>query len=283
MHYARLIATKKLTAGAAFAALLAGSQVAFAAGAQIAPHRAVYDMSLISAEERAGIRAARGRLAVEIAATDCEGWTVNVRFVNQFTMRRGNSSLLDIQNSSYEASDGSLMQFFTREYVNSRLQLEAKGVARAGNSGGNVKMTKPKEESFSLPGNTAFPISHTVRLLKLARKGEQLDEVSLYEGSAEQKVFTANSAIGKKKAGGERKFLKGGKHLEPLKSVNSWPVSVSYYDPAKKGEGEETPSHQMSFALFDNGVTGDMTIDYGDFKMKGALTHLEMLDDPGCE
>ncbi len=283
MHYARPIATKKLILSAAFSVLMAGSGTVLAAGAQIAPHRAVYDMQLESAQERAGIRDARGRLAVEIAATGCEGWTVNVRFVNQFTLRRGTTSLLDIQNSSYEATDGTLMQFFTREYVNNKLQQEAKGVARASDTGGDVKMTKPKEESFTLPANTAFPISHTVRLLKLAREGQLLDEVSLYEGSAEQKVFTANSTIGKKKAGGERKFRKEGKHQEPLKSVGSWPVSVSYYDPAKKGDGEETPSHQMTFALFDNGVTGDMTIDYGDFKMKGALTHLEMLDDPGCE
>lgn len=283
MHYPRPIATKNLIAAAALAAALASTGTAIAAGAQIAPHRAVYDMKLDSAQERSGIRNARGRLAVEINSSDCEGWTINVRFVNQFTLRRGATSLLDILNSSYEAADGSFMQFFSREYVNGKLQQEAKGVARTSDKDGGVELTKPKEETFTLPANTAFPISHTVRLLKLAREGQMLDEVQLYEGSAEHKVFTANSTIGTKKAGGERKFIQSGTHEEPLKTVSSWPVSVSYYDPAKKGEGEETPSHQMTFALFDNGVTGDMTIDYGDFKMKGALTHLEMLEDPGCD
>ncbi len=283
MHYARPIATKKLTAITAFAALVAGAAAANAAGTQIAPHLAVYELKLESAQERSGIRDARGRLAVEIVAAGCEGWTINVRFLNQFTLRRGTSSKLDVINSSFESADGKTMQFFTREYVNGKLQQEAKGVAHSGDEGGDVKLSKPKEESFTLPAKTSFPMSHTVRILKLAREGQMLDEVNLYEGSPEQKVFTANSTIGKMKAGGERKFQKEGKHQEPLKTVGSWPVSVSYYDPAKKGVGEETPSHQMSFALFENGVTGDMTIDYGDFKMKGALMHLEMLDDPGCE
>ena len=174
-------------------------------------------------------------------------------FVDQELKVKMKPALLEYRKEYVEF----FMQFFSREYVNGKLQQEAKGVARAGEEAGDVKLSKPKDEKFNLPANTAFPISHTVRLLKLAREGQMLDEVQLYEGSADQKVFTANSTIGTKKAGGQRKFQKSGKHVEPLKAISSWPVSVSYYDPAKKGEGEETPSHQMTFALFDNGVTGE--------------------------
>lgn len=287
MHHARLIATKKRaqigkTLFAATLALAASSGFAQAA-AGMTPHRAVYDLKLDHAQERSGIRAARGRLAVEIAAAGCEGWTVNVRFVNQFTLRRGKSSLLDIQNSSFETADGQTMDFSSREYVNGKLQTEAKGRARIAGGGGAVAMTKPAEETFELPKDTAFPLAHTRRLLELAREGKTIDEVSLYEGSAENKVFTATSVIGMKREPGAAKHASKGKHSEALKPLASWPMTVSYYDPTEKVEGEQVPSHQMSFQLFDNGVTGDLTIDYGDFKMKGALTHLELQDAPSCE
>lgn len=248
----------------------------------MAPHRAVYDLSLESARDRAGIRAAKGRLVVEVAAAGCEGWTINVRFVNQFTLRRGKSSLLDIQNSSYETADGSEMQFASREYVNRKLQQQAKGFAKGGEQPGDVEFSLPKADSFQLPANTSFPLSHTRRLIELAREGATSDEINLYEGSAEQKVFIASSVIGPAKAAGKRKFQKEGEHNKPLMGFKSWPVSVSYYDPNNKSEGEEVPSHQMSFALFDNGVTGDMSIDYGDFKLKGVLSGLEMLEAENC-
>ena len=287
MHHARLIATKKRAVLAKTLILaglgLAGVPTAANAAAGLAPHRAVYDLKLAEARERSGIRAARGRLAVEISAAGCEGWTVNVRFLNQFTLRRGKSSMLDIHNSSFETADGQTMDFSSREYVNGKLQTEAKGRARIAGGSGAVAMSKPKEETFNLPKDTAFPLAHTRRLLELARDGKTIDEVSLYEGSAEKKVFTATSVIGVKRAPGKAKHANKGKHNDPLKPLASWPMTVSYYDPTEKIEGEQVPSHQMSFQLFDNGVTGDLTIDYGDFKMVGALTHLEMLDPPDCE
>ena len=287
MHHGRSIATKKRAHLAKTLVLvglgLASKPLIASAAPDITPHRAVYDLKLEDAQERSGIRAARGRLAVEISSAGCEGWTVNVRFVNQFTLRRGKSSLLDIHNSSFETADGKSMDFSSREYVNSKLQTEAKGRARIGSGKGTVAMTKPREETFELPKDTAFPLAHTRRLLALAREGKTIDEVNLYEGSAEQKVFIASSLIGLKREPGAAKHASDGKHNDALKLLASWPMTVSYYDPTKKSEGEQVPSHQVSFQLFDNGVTGDLTIDYGDFKMKGALTHLEMLDLPGCE
>lgn len=287
MHHARSIAMKKraqLRKSALLAAVgLVCVPILAEAAPVITPHRAVYDLKLSDAQDRSGITAARGRLAVEISAAGCEGWTVNVRFVNQFTLRRGKSSVLDIQNSSFESSDGQILEFATREYVNGKLQTEAKGRARIAGGGGAVAMSKPKEETFDLPKNTAFPLAHTRRLLELAMKGETIDEVSLYEGSAEKKVYTASSVIGLKREAGAAKHASEGKHNEALKPLVSWPMTVSYYDPLKKSEGEQVPSHQMSFQLFENGVTGDLTIDYGDFKMKGALTHLEMLKPQDCQ
>ena len=43
------------------------------------------------------------------------------------------------------------------------------------------------------------------------------------------------------------------------------------------GDGEEMPQYRISFKLHDNGLTRDLTMDYGDFSMKGKLVNLMLL------
>ncbi len=287
MHHTCQIATRKhivslFAALFAFVAILSMAGPVVASDPPLAAHRAVYEMSLESAESRSGFHAAKGRLVFEMTTADCRGWAVNIRFVNRFTLRRGGSLLLDIQNSSFESADGKTLRFATSEYTNNKLQVRAKGQARGGAEAGEVSMLLPKKEKFSLPANTTFPLAHTLRLLRFARRGETFDEVNFYEGSSEQKAFLVSSVIGRKKPAGTGKFQSESMHDAPLNALSSWPVSISYYDPSNKDEGEELPIHQISFALYDNGVAGDMIIDYGDFKLNAVLTGLEMLEETNC-
>ena len=71
----------------------------------------------------------------------------------------------------------------------------------------------------------------------------------------------------------------------PLRNgVRSWPVSVGYFDPTKPTKddfGEEMPSYQMSFTLYENGVTNDLVMDYGDYALGGSLKTIEPLDEAG--
>ena len=53
--------------------------------------------------------------------------------------------------------------------------------------------------------------------------------------------------------------------MAALAGLRAWPVSVSYYK--HDGGADETPSYQVSFTLFDNGVSGDIKLDYGDFAL----------------
>jgi hypothetical protein len=72
----------------------------------------------------------------------------------------------------------------------------------------------------------------------------------------------------------------------PLRGgVRHWPVSVGYFEPTKKvedGLGEELPSYQMSFTLYENGVTSDLIMDYGDYALSGSLQKIEPLTSPSC-
>ena len=88
-----------------------------------------------------------------------------------------------------------------------------------------------------------------------------------------------------------RKFMEAAKKeidqkkLEPaakdkgLGELASWPVSIGYFEP--KG-GDLTPSYQIDFRLYENGVSRELLIDYGDFSIHGTLTALEYLKATEC-
>ena len=55
--------------------------------------------------------------------------------------------------------------------------------------------------------------------------------------------------------------------------------SLGYFEP--KG-GDLTPSYQIDFRLYENGVSRELLIDYGDFSIHGTLTALEYLKPAEC-
>ncbi len=46
--------------------------------------------------------------------------------------------------------------------------------------------------------------------------------------------------------------------------------------------GDLTPSYQIDFRLYANGVSRELLIDYGDFSIHGTLTSLEYLKATEC-
>ena len=64
-----------------------------------------------------------------------------------------------------------------------------------------------------------------------------------------------------------------------LAELASWPVSIGYFE--VKG-GDLTPSYQIDFRLYTNGVSRALVIDYGDFSIQGKLSSLEYLKAEAC-
>ena len=64
-----------------------------------------------------------------------------------------------------------------------------------------------------------------------------------------------------------------------------WPVSIAYFDNRADGaaSGEQTPTYQMSFLLYENGVTRDLLMDYGDYVLSGRLESIDALEPSPCE
>ena len=144
---------------------------------------------------------------------------------------------------------------------------------------GEATITKPKQETFKLAADVVFPVQHQIRLVEAALAGESRDRSVVYDGSEGAKAYVAISFIGAEGSGS----VQDGKGAEVLHDQKAWPVSISYFDQKNDQSGEATPAYQVSFRMFENGVAGDLVLDYGDFSLQGKLTGYEALKQAACE
>ena len=252
------------------------------AGPGLQAHLAVYDLTLDHAEDRSGITSAAGRMVVDVKGGPCEGWTLDFRLVVQYGLNADGSRLLDSRSSSWEAGDGNELRYTRQQYVNNKLQSRTLLTALRGTAGkpGSVSMRKPKELTAKLPPDVLFPVQHQLALDRAARAGETRLRAVIFDGGDDENVYDAIAFIGAEMP--KRDYAAGikGSGVATLAGLRAWPVSVSYYK--HDGGADETPSYQVSFSLFDNGVSGDIKLDYGDFALTGKLTRLDFHKTETC-
>jgi hypothetical protein len=243
------------------------------AAALLAPHRAVYDLSLEDADDRSGITGIAGRMVYEFDGSACEGYTVTFRFVTRIDTDEA-SRLSDMQTTTYEDAEGKSFSFVTKSFVDQELDKEVKGTATLQANATAVRIEKPEPKSVSIQ-KTQFPTQHLIELIEKAKKAENFYETTIFDGSEDaDKVMTTTVVIGREEAGEERDpELKA---MDELGDDRFWPVEIAYFD-LSEGNGEEIPSYRIAFKLHENGITRDLLMDYGDFAMKGQLVDLEML------
>ncbi len=248
---------------------------AFAQGAAgLMPHRAVYELTLDKASEQSGIADIAGRMVYEFNGSHCTGFTTSFRFVTEIDTNDA-TRITDQQTKTFESADGKRFDFETKSYVDRALDRELKGSASNENAKLDVKLDKPQENDVSLPA-AQFPTQHMLDLLTRAQKGESFYETTLFDGSDEgDKLMSTSVVIGKPTKGTSKEAEAPA--LGAVSDQNYWPVEMAYFDLIGDG-GEETPDYRTSFKLYANGLTRDLTMDYGDFSMRGRLVKLEMLD-----
>lgn len=263
---------------AAAALVLAGFGLVDGAGAMgLAPHRAVYDMSLERAASGSGITEVTGRMAFEMIGSPCEGYAVNMRFISRIAGDQRNTTT-DLQSATYETADGSSYRFVTRNRFDGGEPEVTDGVAQREDGEVVVDLSRPEEASVELKGMPLFPTQHIREILQAARKGDRILPAEVYDGSdGGRKRYVTTTAIG------ERGHRAGDSSAErKLGQTASWPVTIAYFDETAE-DGGELPSYEFSYALHENGVSTDLVLDYGNFAIKGTLSELEFVELPDCE
>ena len=141
-----------------------------AQAAEIAPHRALYEMTLGSARNNSGVVDARGTMAYEWGET-CDGWTVEQRY--RLKMRYAEARDVDIASSlvTWESKDGSRYRFNQKQTRNGEVDQEVRGEAKLDGpgKGGVVEFSKPDQQTMKLEPGVLFPSAHTILLIEKAK------------------------------------------------------------------------------------------------------------------
>ncbi|MFD2031012.1 EipB family protein [Ancylobacter dichloromethanicus] len=103
-------------------------------------------------------------------------------------------------------------------------------------------------------------------------------EASVFDGSPDaRKVYDTLAVIGR----GTRDAtgLEAAATAGDLAGRARYPVTISYYE---RGGSSETPDYTIRFDMFDNGVSRDLKLDYGEFALNGTLISYEALPMEAC-
>lgn len=265
-----------LSKGVALMLLVAAPAAARAEPIALVPHRAVYDLSLA---DSAGARmesatAMNGRMVFEFNGSACEGYTVNFRFVLETESAEGGTTVTDLRTSTFEEPTG--YRFLSQTFTNEVLTEEVKGSATRSAEALEVATVEPEAATARFPAGAVFPTETLVRILDAARAGRTVLEESLFDGSETgRKLYRMTAVIGR-----AREAAPTGVEAS-VGDLARWPVSMSYFD--AEGGGDQTPSYVIRFDLWENGVSTDLTMDYGDFALDAALIDYEALPATPCE
>ncbi len=251
-------------------------------------HRAVYKVDLAPGHNRGQVFSVDGRMVTEWQET-CDGLISEQRIVTDMLDEAGEQSLSDISASSWESQDGQHFRFSMRQRRDNKLVAEYDGNAdfESASAQGTARLRKPDEKDVLLPPGVLFPSGYMQSLLDAARLGQHNIARQVFDGTSESDYYQVVSTIG---AGtsikAARQADRASKQSEPHKSVQNaisgltwWPVQISYYDP-KQNEG--LPEFEMAFKLYDNGVSADLTLDYGAFALFASLQRIEAYKAPDC-
>ena len=269
-------------------ALLATWQTApaRAAGEDIfmAPHRAIYEMSLATARGGTGVTAVSGRMVYELTGSACEGYTQNMRFVTQMVNQGGTAMITDLRSFSWEEGNGKRFRFNSSQYRDEKAtEITAGDAARASTDDVKVELTKPAKKDLSLPARVYFPVQHSIALLAAAKAGKAIFRADLYDGSEKgEKVYDTVSIIGRLRPPGANRRLPSVKNAEVLDQLEAWPVSIGYFEPGSDNT-DAVPVYELTFLFFENGVSRKLFIDYGEFAINGELKEIVFHPPSKCD
>jgi EipB-like len=260
--------------------LLLGTSQAQAAN--LASHRAVYDVVSEGVADKAEFTSIVGRMVYEVQGSACEGYAVVYRIANRYSERSGGEKIVDSQMTSFEAGDATDFQIKDKLFINSVASGDTTVSASRKTALAEVEgvVNSGKEKAFKLAADTMFPMQHLAHVLDKAAKGEVRDSSLLFEGTELEKSHRVITSIAKMKTSNEVALPKGD-FAGALSKLKAWPLTMSYY-PFENEQAEE-PLYQSDFLMFENGVTASLHVTYPTHQIRAVLTGLEILPQESCK
>ena len=237
----------------------------------MAAHRALYQLTLDQARG-AEVAGATGTMAYEVLDA-CDGWATRQRLQMTVTNRDGQDIEMLSDYTTWESKDGLSMRFRMRQTTEQAVTSEVAGEASLERTGGpgEVRYTVPEATTKALPSGTLFPMAHTEAILRAAHAGKKFITLPLFDGTGDKGAQDSTIAIVNWVAPRVGKW-------PDLSALASGRVHVAFFD---RDAASQQPDYEVGMRYWDNGVADDLTMDFGDFVMKGTLSQLTVLH-PGC-
>ncbi|MGB0935139.1 MAG: EipB family protein [Alphaproteobacteria bacterium] len=236
--------------------------------AAIAPHRAYYKVSMISAQDRTSIIDTKGTMTLKMDRV-CDGWTIEQNSKTLTHTKMGIPEELIAHYVAWESESGDQLRFYTRRQVNSMTTERIDGVAGFGETQGTVDFNHPEIKTFPLGKATVPPMQHLQKILSLAEKGESMTSATVFDGSYFGEPVNISVFVGKASPACQ----------QALGAVNQWPLHMAIFD---QNSQDANPNFVINQNMSDNGVMCSYTIDFGDYKVRGDLQRVEYLDEKSC-
>jgi len=267
---------------AALPSLMFGAQAPVSAQPiAFAPHRAIYDLSLAGTRNNREIEQAYGRIAFEFTGNACTGFASKFRQVTKLSDGEGQVRLSDVKTVTWENGGGTGFRYDTQTKADNVVTAFGEGKAERDESGDvSVRIQRPRPHRVDLGQSAVFPVTHLRLLIEHAEKGDMFFTTKVFDGSdGGAKVYDTAAVIGRPVDAGSELRIDDVMRAAGLDKLKRWPVTLSYFD---SGRGEKTPLYTMSFDLFENGISGPITFDFGDFWMKSRLARIDLLPAASC-
>jgi EipB-like len=261
-------------AGAMVLAVTAGAATAVAA-AQIAPHRALYSMTLGSVRNDSGVTDAHGAMVYQWGET-CAGWTIEQRYRLKLHYAQSGDADIVSRFVTWESKDGLRYRFNEKETRNGDVDEDIRGEAQLDGrgKGGVARFSDPRPATMQLAPGVLFPSAHTILLIDQAHAGATFISRQVFDGSAEENAVQVSAFIGNITAADPASA-----QLSPLLMRPGWEVRLAFFPADARAE---EPDYELGMVLLDNGVSRDMVIDYGDYTIRAKLDYIEALKKPDC-
>ena len=276
---AALIAVVLILGSSMGASTGASAEDAFAT---LPSYRASFKMSLLKARSDASINSADGQMFFEWKRV-CGGYSYLQKSYTDYVTNEGELQRQELTSDSFESTDGTQYTFHFVDRMDGKVaeEYQGRGTLSPDGKGGLVEYSKPARAEVELPVGTIFPTLYTLDILNAAKAGKRTVSRSIFDGMGDEAQYDANAFVVK-----ERKpepATPFDDMIDPkglLAGHRSWDVSIAFYT---NTTSEGLPDYEMSARFYDNGVTTDLTFNYGDIQMKGDLERIEPVVDETCK
>ncbi len=251
------------------ASVLAVAAPAGAAGpaAPLAGQRAVYQLTL---------EKARGFAISDVSGTmtydqrgGCDGWATTQELDLRLAHTDGKEGRILSRYATWEAKTGLSMRFRLLQTAAGRTASDIAGSATLARPGGpgEVRYTSPPQRTVPLPAGTLFPTAHTERILAAARAGEKFLSLPLFDGTSANGAQLTSVLILSKRPPAPSQW-------PSLARLGSERVQIAFFRNDPRGM---RPDFAIAMRYWENGVADGLSLDFGDFVLKGKLVSLTLL------